>query len=137
MLEGKETVDELFKDRLTFFMEQWSGSITALSVAAKRGTSPFLFGVGSVTLGLALFWKLKPFGIQLSDLSQWEFISVVICAFLLMIAGATVNLYQYKQEMELYKASQQIGEKIFEVTVGRSIDAATSMVKPPAKLPKM
>lgn len=119
------TPDALLRRQFTFFREEMVRATKDIAEISEQGTSNLLLGLGSAVLLISLFWKLQPFGLQLSSLQPAEFITVVLVALVLVIAGAYLRLWQFKREEGAASTIRKAGLEI----VTRTLDAGLSIAK--------
>ena len=111
-----------FAKQFHVFRIEVSGAVQDLAGASDRfGSGSFLVGLGAAILVLALFWKLSPFGIQVSELQPSEFITVAILAAFLMAGGSAIRLYQlhlrYVASADIRSTGEKLLERAHETTV--------------------
>ena len=88
---------------------------------ADRRTSDLMFAFGAVLIFTAFAFKLRPFGVQVSDLSPGEFIAILLAAVGLIAAATVVRIlasrtvdaamqHQTEVTQELVRADTRITE---------------------------
>jgi hypothetical protein len=102
---------------------------------ADNGVSNFLLGLGTAIFILAISLKLRPFGVQVSDLTPTVIAVIVFCALLLLF-GAYLRLYQYQKDREISRTITEAGTRLLEKSVDSSariqekgVEAAAEMTK--------
>ncbi len=105
-----------------------------VSVIADKRLSVFLLTLGTTFLFLIIFLRLRPLGLQVSELSSVEFIVLVLVATLLLTTGVYLQFYQYQKEREFMRSLTNTGTRIIEKSVEtsariqeKSVDAAVNM----------
>jgi len=93
-----------------------------VSKIAEKGPSNLLLAVGTAVTVVAMFWKLRPFGIQMTDLAPSEFIVAILMATVLLLAGSGLRLYQYHSENETNHQLQEVGTQMLATLTGTAIE---------------
>jgi hypothetical protein len=104
-------------------------TIKEVAEVANNGVSNFLLGLGTAILVLGIFLRLRPLGVQVSDLTPTEFIALIVLCGVLILFGAYLRLYQYQKDGEVSRALTEAGTRLLEKTV----EAATEFTQKPAQ----
>jgi hypothetical protein len=117
-LAGKtqDPAQEAFTGTYKAYADQVMGTMRQLHEMAERRVSTFLLALGGLMMVLSLFWRLRPFGVKLTDLQPAEFITMCIAGVLLLVAGAGLRLYQSRVQREVNREIRSVGAQMLEKT---------------------
>jgi hypothetical protein len=119
---GKEEFNSqiVFRNSFSAYRAEVVSAMREISELADKGPSNLLLALGTVIIIVVIFWKLRPFGIQLSVLTSEEFKTIVAISVILLVIG---SLYQYKRQHEINKEIRKAGWDILQQTteVGKEI----------------
>ena len=101
----------LIMNRLSTFTEKTVKALGKEPEVANRAIVIVLLSLGSAMMVLALAFKVELFGRSISNLSQSEFIVVVLTGAMLVTLCASMHFYQYKARQYLRRKLQQTAER--------------------------
>ena len=116
---------EIFTAQFSSFSQQILRSMNDVSQLADKRASTFLLTLGTVLLILTMFWRLRPFGLQVSDLAPSEFITMAVVSSLFVLGGSFLRLYQEHLMSAVSKEMRDTGTKLLE----RAQETASSLVQ--------
>lgn len=111
---NKTEVEQVLTNQLNAFSNTLIHVMKEVSVIADKRLSVFLLALGTTFLFLIIFLRLKPLGLQVSELTSVEFIVLVLVSFLLLSAGVYLQFYQYQKEREITRSVAETGTRIIE-----------------------
>jgi hypothetical protein len=124
------------------FAKTLVSTMQQVASVAQNGVSTFLLALGTAILIVAMFFKLRPVGIQLSDLTPIEFVALVIAAGSFVVFGACIRLYHYSKDREVANALTNSGTRLVESTLAniarlqeKAFDAGVRKTEPPPSPP--
>jgi len=112
---------------LSFIRQEMTETMKEISKVADRGSSILLLTLGASILIFDFLFKLRPFGVQVSELSSAEFISAMLVAMVLLLAGSGIKVYQFRTEQEVGRMVRESGIAL----VSKGMDAGTALAKGP------
>src|SRR5829696_7665328 len=72
----------------------------------------YTLALGSVILILTLLWKLQPLGVEISVLETPEFIIAFLVGAVLVILGASLQTYSYKEQLDYRQSAIETGDSL-------------------------
>ncbi len=109
---------------LSFIRKEMTQTMEEVARIADRGASILLLSLGATMLIFAFLFKLRPFGVQVAELSSSEFISALLVAMILLLAGAGIRVYQFLKKEEAGKLVRESGVSLLSKTIDVSADLA-------------
>jgi hypothetical protein len=104
------------------FSDQIFSTMERLAKLSDKGASTFLFGLATVLLITVLGMRLEVFGVEASNLSSSEFISIVILAAVLLMVASALRFYQERADQAISRDIRRTGAEITRDTLRTSSD---------------
>jgi sulfite exporter TauE/SafE len=130
-LAGKtpDPVKEAFTGTYKAYADQVIGTMRQLHQMAEGRVSTYLLALGGLLMVLSLFWRLKLFGVQFTDLQPVEFITMCIAGILLLVAGAGLRVHQSRVEREVNREIRSVGAQMLEKTQDAQLEMLKAGIK--------
>jgi len=114
--KGTGTSLETFTSQFASFSKVIVTSMRDISELANNRASTFLLSLGTALLIFTMFWRLRPAGVQVSDLGTPEFITMAIVSALFVLVGSFLRLCQERVMSVAGKEMRDTGAKLLERT---------------------
>lgn len=131
---GISSPQALVEKQLSTFTDHMVTTMERISKVAEKGPVVLLTTLGAGLIVGAIMLKVQLNGHAISNITAGEFISMMVAATILLLAGSLLRLYQYKSSLDTIREQQKVGAELLTRTsqaganlVGQSTAGSTAL----------